>query len=291
VDDEVGQDRRLVLADQLDARVDDEDVVRLDHGAQRQPLGVPDEAPDRRGGADQRPDLVGGRLHPLGDVGQVGWNDPVQDVAALAQRLPQTEALVLVRERTEIRAPLLRRLPNLRLISQRSVCPHIDVDACTELGVVGSSSMHAGTPSYAAAELTWALVLAAMRQLPQQVAALRAGTWQAGVGNTAARPQQAVPVAKHGCSDGQVVDRIDAEHRVEGSFREGQLRGCIGNAEVRACVERSFASRPACGCDRDLVDVDARDAGTSVLGEKRLGGPEHRPRRGFARPHPARASR
>jgi D-3-phosphoglycerate dehydrogenase len=112
------------------------------------------------------------------------WNDHVQDVDALAERLRETEALVLIRERTEIRAPLLRRLPSLRLISQRSVYPHIDVAACTELGVVVSSGMHPGTPSYATAELTWALVLAAMRQLPQQVAALKAGTWQVGVGHT-----------------------------------------------------------------------------------------------------------
>jgi D-3-phosphoglycerate dehydrogenase len=116
------------------------------------------------------------------DVGV--WNDHVQDVDALAERLRETEALVLIRERTEIRAPLLRRLPKLRLISQRSVYPHIDVDACTELGVVVSSSMHPGTPSYATAELTWALVLAAVRQLPRQVAALEAGTWQIGVGHT-----------------------------------------------------------------------------------------------------------
>jgi D-3-phosphoglycerate dehydrogenase len=112
------------------------------------------------------------------------WNDHLQDVDALGERLAETEALVLIRERTEIRAPLLRRLPKLRLISQRSVYPHIDVDACTQLGVVVSSSMHTGTPSYAAAELTWALVLAAMRQLPRQVAALEAGTWQVGVGHT-----------------------------------------------------------------------------------------------------------
>jgi D-3-phosphoglycerate dehydrogenase / 2-oxoglutarate reductase len=112
------------------------------------------------------------------------WNDHVQDVDTLAERLRETEALVLIRERTEISAPLLRRLPKLRLISQRSVYPHIDVETCTELGVVVSSSMHSGTPSYAAAELTWALVLAAMRQLPQQVAALKAGTWQVGVGHT-----------------------------------------------------------------------------------------------------------
>src|SRR5258706_2778557 len=112
------------------------------------------------------------------------WNDHVQDVDALAERLRDTEALVLIRERTEIRAPLLQRLDNLRLISQRSVYPHIDIEACTRRGVVVSSSQHPGTPSYATAELTWALVLEAMRQIPQQMSALKAGKWQIGVGNS-----------------------------------------------------------------------------------------------------------
>ncbi|HEV3011467.1 MAG TPA: D-2-hydroxyacid dehydrogenase family protein [Burkholderiales bacterium] len=112
------------------------------------------------------------------------WNDHVQDVDALAARLRDTEALVLIRERTEIRAPLLQRLDKLRLISQRSVYPHIDIEACTRLGVIVSSSQHPGTPSYAAAELTWALVLAAMREIPQQMSALKAGKWQIGVGST-----------------------------------------------------------------------------------------------------------
>ena len=111
-------------------------------------------------------------------------NDHVQDIDTLAERLSGTEALVLIRERTEIRAPLLERLPGLRLISQRSVYPHIDIDACTRLGVIVSSSQHAGTPSYAAAELTWGLVLAAVRQIPQQMSALKAGQWQVGVGST-----------------------------------------------------------------------------------------------------------
>jgi D-3-phosphoglycerate dehydrogenase len=112
------------------------------------------------------------------------WNDHVQDVDALAERLRDTEVLVLIRERTQIRAPLLERLPKLKLISQRSVYPHIDIDACTWLGIIVSSSQHADTPSYAAAELTWGLVLAAMRAIPQQMAALKAGRWQIGVGHT-----------------------------------------------------------------------------------------------------------
>jgi D-3-phosphoglycerate dehydrogenase len=112
------------------------------------------------------------------------WNDHVQDTAVLAERLADTEALVLIRERTKIQAPLLERLPGLRLISQRSVYPHIDIEACTRRGVIVCSSQHAGTPSYAAAELTWALVLAAARQLPQQIASMKAGRWQSGVGTS-----------------------------------------------------------------------------------------------------------
>jgi D-3-phosphoglycerate dehydrogenase len=112
------------------------------------------------------------------------WTDHVQKTDALAERLKDTEVLVLIRERTEIRAPLLERLDKLRLISQRSVYPHIDIAACTRAGVIVSSGLHADTPSYATAELTWALILAAMRQLPQQMRSLRAGTWQMGIGHT-----------------------------------------------------------------------------------------------------------
>src|SRR5215831_7701886 len=108
------------------------------------------------------------------------WTDHVADVSVLADRLKDTEVLVLIRERTQIRAPLLERLDTLRLISQRSVYPHIDIDACTRRGVIVSSDQHAGSPSYATAELTWGLIMAAKRQIPQQMFALRAGTWQIG---------------------------------------------------------------------------------------------------------------
>src|SRR6201995_3831052 len=112
------------------------------------------------------------------------WNDHVQDVDVLEERLRDTEALVLIRERTQIRTPLLERLPKLKLISQRSVYPHIDIDTCTRLGIVVSSGQHADTPSYATAELTWGLVLSAARMIPQQVASLKAGHWQFGIGST-----------------------------------------------------------------------------------------------------------
>ena len=112
------------------------------------------------------------------------WNDHVQDTDLLADRLKDVEALVLIRERTSIQAPLLNRLPQLRLISQRSVYPHIDIAACTRQGIIVSSGQHADTPSYATAELTWALVLAAARQIPQQMSALKNGRWQIGIGTS-----------------------------------------------------------------------------------------------------------
>ena len=112
------------------------------------------------------------------------FNDHVQDTDELAERLKDIEALVLIRERTQIRAPLLERLPKLKLISQRSVYPHIDIAACTRLGIVVSSNMHPGTPSYSTAELTWGLILAAARDIPQNVAGMKAGKWQTAIGNT-----------------------------------------------------------------------------------------------------------
>jgi D-3-phosphoglycerate dehydrogenase / 2-oxoglutarate reductase len=110
------------------------------------------------------------------------WNEHTKDVDVLAERLKDTEALVLIRERTPIRAPLIERLTKLKLISQRSVYPHIDIDACTRHGIIVSSDMHPGRPSFATAELTWGLVLAAMRGIPHQMAALKRGRWQTTLG-------------------------------------------------------------------------------------------------------------
>lgn len=108
------------------------------------------------------------------------WNDCVKDVDRLAERLKDTEALVLLRERTRIPADLLARLPRLRMITLNGPYPHVDVDACTKRGIIVCSE-HART-SYATAELTWGLVIAAMRHIPQQMAQLKSGGWQTRVG-------------------------------------------------------------------------------------------------------------
>jgi len=120
----------------------------------------------------------------LADHDVTVWTDHEPDPVRLAERVQEADALVLFRERTKIGAELLSRLTSLRLISQRSVYPHVDVPACTENGVMLCSNMHSDTPSYAAAEMTLALILASYRQIPQQVASIRAGDWQMGVGRT-----------------------------------------------------------------------------------------------------------
>jgi D-3-phosphoglycerate dehydrogenase / 2-oxoglutarate reductase len=110
------------------------------------------------------------------------FNDTVKEIDALAERFRDAEALVLIRERTSISGELLERLPRLRLISQTGKgTAHIDMDACARRGIevaVGTGSPHAP------AELTWALVLAAMRCIPQEAARLRAGGWQGDLGTT-----------------------------------------------------------------------------------------------------------
>lgn len=111
-------------------------------------------------------------------------NDHTDDQDELYRRLRDADCVVLIRERTALRQPLLERLPRLAFISQRSVYPHIDIDACTRLGIVVSSDQHAGTPSYAAAELTWGLLLSVARLIPQQAEALKQGIWQTGMGMT-----------------------------------------------------------------------------------------------------------
>jgi D-3-phosphoglycerate dehydrogenase / 2-oxoglutarate reductase len=111
------------------------------------------------------------------------WNDHATDIGVLAGRLADTDALVLIRERTKICAELVARLPALKLISQYGVTPHIDTAACTEAGIVVCAAQH-GRPSYATAELTWGLVLASLRRIPQEAARMRSGLWQGSVGTS-----------------------------------------------------------------------------------------------------------
>ena len=108
------------------------------------------------------------------------YNDTVKDIDQLVERFQDADALVLIRERTRITEPLLARLPKLKLISQtgRGIA-HIDLAACTRHGVAVAAGPGS---SRATAELTWGLILAAMRHIPQEVARLKSGRWQSTLG-------------------------------------------------------------------------------------------------------------
>jgi len=104
------------------------------------------------------------------------YTNTIKGIGQLSVRLRDAEGLVLIRERTHITRQLLEKLPRLRLISQTGrVGSHIDVQACTERGV--SVAEGVGSP-VAPAELTWALIMAAMRRVPQYVGNLKHGAWQ-----------------------------------------------------------------------------------------------------------------
>ncbi|MGA1316198.1 MAG: D-2-hydroxyacid dehydrogenase family protein [Rubrivivax sp.] len=104
------------------------------------------------------------------------FTNSVKGVGQLAVRLRDADVLVPIRERTHFPKALLEKLPKLRLIAQTGrVGSHIDVEACTRLGIAVAEGV--GSP-VAPAELTWALIMAAMRRLPQYVGNLKHGAWQ-----------------------------------------------------------------------------------------------------------------
>lgn len=108
------------------------------------------------------------------------FRDTLKDEDALVARLKDFEALALIRERTRFTASLLERLPKLRALSQTGKAgAHIDLAACNKLGIAVLEG--SGSP-YATSELTWGLVLAAMRRIPHEVENLKKGGWQQSVG-------------------------------------------------------------------------------------------------------------
>jgi D-3-phosphoglycerate dehydrogenase len=104
------------------------------------------------------------------------FTNTVKGIGQLAVRLKDAEILVLIRERTQFPRALLEKLPRLRLIAQTGRAgSHIDIEACTRLGIAVAEGV--GSP-VAPAELTWALIMASMRRLPQYIGNLKHGAWQ-----------------------------------------------------------------------------------------------------------------
>lgn len=110
------------------------------------------------------------------------FHENEKDPAKLVARLKDADAVILTQERTAFPRNLIERLPRLRIIAQTgSHRKHIDVSACTEHGIVVAAVEHG--PSYSTAELTWTLILASVRHIPEEVSQLKAGVWQSTVGN------------------------------------------------------------------------------------------------------------
>jgi len=134
------------------------------------------------------------RLEPLNAK---VFTNTVKGIGQLSVRLRDADVLVLIRERTHFPRALLEKLPRLKLISQTGrVGPHIDVEACTRLGIAVAEGV--GSP-VAPAELTWALIMASMRRLPQYVGNLKHGAWQqSGLKSASMPPNFGLGMVLHG---------------------------------------------------------------------------------------------
>lgn len=106
----------------------------------------------------------------------IRYREPAADLADFARRLQSAEAIVPIRERSRFPRELIERLPNLKVISQTGRSTgHIDVEACTERGIVVTAGTHASP--IAPAEMTWALILASRRHIPQEIDRMKRGEW------------------------------------------------------------------------------------------------------------------
>ncbi len=176
------------------------------------------------------------------------FTNTVKGIGQLAVRLRDVEVLVLIRERTHLPKQLLEKLPKLKLISQTGrVGPHIDVEACSRLGIAVAEG--SGSP-YAAAELTWALIMAAIRRLPQYIGNLKHGAWQqSGLKASSMPPNFGLGMVLRGRALG-----------VWGYGKIGQLVAGYGKAfGMRVLVWGSEASRDLARAD-GFDAADTRDA-------------------------------
>ena len=159
------------------------------------------------------------------------YTDTEKEPARLAERLKDAEAVVLTQQRSRFPRAAIERLPKLKLVSQTGrATAHIDVAACTERGIVVSAG-GAGNP-HATAELTWALILAALRHIPYEVRRLREGHWQSTLG-------------------------IAVQHKTLGIYALGRIGSIV------ARVGQTFGARALCW-GREGSTARAREAGYEV---------------------------
>ena len=158
-------------------------------------------------------------------------NDTEKDPYRLAERLKEAQAVILTQARSPFPRALIERLPKLRLISQTGRSTgHIDIAACTEHGVAVSAAGKA--TAHPTAELTWGLILAALRHIPYEVQRLRAGHWQSTVG-------------------------VSVRGKTLGMYAYGRIGSLVAN------VGRAFGARVVCW-GREGSLARAREAGYEI---------------------------
>ncbi|MBI2988623.1 MAG: D-2-hydroxyacid dehydrogenase family protein [Deltaproteobacteria bacterium] len=163
------------------------------------------------------------------------YNDTEKDPVRLADRLKDAEAVLLTQQRSRFPSAVIERLPRLKLISQTGrATAHIDVDACTRHGIVVSAG-GAGRP-HTTAELTWGLILAALRHIPYEVKRLKEGHWQSTIGTA-------------------------VQGKTLGIYALGRIGGMV------AGVGRAFGARVICW-GREGSTARAREAGYEVAASR-----------------------
>jgi len=159
------------------------------------------------------------------------FHDTVKDPAKLAARLAEFDAVILTQQRSPLPRAVIEKLSKLKLIAQTGRnTNHIDVAACTEKGIVVAAA-GSGTP-HSTAELTWGLILANLRHIPQEVEQLKKGVWQTTVGT-----------GLHG--------------KTLGVYALGRIGSCV------ARVGHAFGMKVICW-GRDASLAKAREAGYTV---------------------------
>ncbi len=125
------------------------------------------------------------------------YTNTVKGIGQLSLRLKDADVIVLIRERTALPRALIEKLPKLKLVVQTGrIGPHVDIAACTERGIVIADGTGSPTPT---AELTWALIMTAMRRLPHYISTLKHGAWQqSGLKTTSMPPNFGVGMALQG---------------------------------------------------------------------------------------------
>jgi D-3-phosphoglycerate dehydrogenase len=176
------------------------------------------------------------------------YTNTVKGVGQLSIRLKDADIIVLIRERTQINRALVEKLPRLKMIAQTGkVGAHIDIPACTERGIAVAEGT--GSP-FAPAELTWALVMAAMRRLPQYISNLKHGAWQQAGLRAASMPTN--------FGLGSVL--LGKTLGIWGYGRIGQLVAGYGRAfGMQVCIWGSEASRQRAIADGNVAAANREE--------------------------------